>query len=683
MCENLFLPQQELPDFYQYIDIESRMAEVKFLHHDLFVSKNKNWLERELIFDCAVSNVDQSQSATAVDVVDSTCADNETNVDSTGNVCEEEPVTAPEANQILNAHIKKRRIVAAEYRSRKRRRVVKSVKKSNVSNLKPFDQCSRRTKRRRCVKMSGEMGENQLSAMYLSYLQSIDMSNEAKIVKKLRSASPNRKAKILAMLDDGVEILPYTANEALALMMDTQLSTHQYSIIQQQAKARNANIYPPYYKVLEAKKLCYPTKDSITVTDTGVNIDLQGLLDHTSARLMQSIQEPHNADCLDLEVRYKWGYDGASGQSTYKQLFRRADSSDKSVLMTSLVPLQVKSGPTVIWLNPAPSSTRYCRPISFEFEKETKERNIELWNFIKNQIDLLEPSALLVNGKNYSATHKLELTMVDGKVVDHLTETSSSNCNICGSKPTQMNGLEGLKKLGINENHFQFGLSTLHCWIRFMECVLHIAYRLEIARTDARGPDKGTVKDRKTKIQDDFKEQTGLLLDFVKTGAGTTNDGNTARRFFKNPKLSAEITGVDETLIDRFRVILTCLSSGKHINIKKFSEYTNATAKLFVKLFDWYKMPPSVHKVLIHGADIINSLVLPIGVYSEEASESRNKDFKNIREHHTRKMSRVLTNEDLIHGLLVSSDPLISSLRTPFLKPNQEFGSDVLDLLEL
>ena len=27
---------------------------------------------------------------------------------------------------------------------------------------------------------------------------------------------------------------------------------------------------------------------------------------------------------------------------------------------------------------------------------------------------------------------------------------------------------------------FKFGLSTLHVWIRFMECIFHIAHRLEM-----------------------------------------------------------------------------------------------------------------------------------------------------------------------------------------------------------
>jgi len=48
---------------------------------------------------------------------------------------------------------------------------------------------------------------------------------------------------------------------------------------------------------------------------------------------------------------------------------------------------------------------------------------------------------------------------------------------------------------------------------------------------------------------------------------------------------------------------------------------------------------------------------------SEEAQEARNKDFRNIRHNSTRKINRILQNEDLGHMLLASSDPYIASLK--------------------
>ncbi|XP_046392286.1 uncharacterized protein LOC124160477 [Ischnura elegans] len=154
----------------------------------------------------------------------------------------------------------------------------------------------------------------------------------------------------------------------------------------------------------------------------------------------------------------------------------------------------------------------------------------------------------------------------------------------------------------------------------------------------------------------------GLNVDFPKQSYGTSNDGNTARRFFADAKLSAEITGIDKNLINRFAVILKTLASGLEINDALFKEYCYSTADLYVKLYAWYHMPPVVHKLLIHGSAIAKEAALPIGHLSEEAMEARNKDIRRFGEHHSRKFSRIATNEDLFKRLLLTSDPMISSI---------------------
>ena len=74
-------------------------------------------------------------------------------------------------------------------------------------------------------------------------------------------------------------------------------------------------------------------------------------------------------------------------------------------------------------------------------------------------------------------------------------------------------------------------------------------------------------------------------------------------------------------------------------------------------------MSQSVHKFLVHGHAIIARQYFPIGLMLEEAQEARNKDFKKFREDFSRKTSRIDTNRDLVNRLLVSSDPVITSLR--------------------
>lgn len=65
----------------------------------------------------------------------------------------------------------------------------------------------------------------------------------------------------------------------------------------------------------------------------------------------------------------KWGFVGSTHHTEYKQKSLNNDLVDKSLFVTSYVPLQLisKSDHTIIWKNARPSSTHYCRPVRFKF----------------------------------------------------------------------------------------------------------------------------------------------------------------------------------------------------------------------------------------------------------------------------------------------------------------------------
>ena len=92
-------------------------------------------------------------------------------------------------------------------------------------------------------------------------------------------------------------------------------------------------------------------------------------------------------------------------------------------------------------------------------------------------------------------------------------------------------------------------------------------------------------------------------------------------------------------------------------------------------------MPTAVHKVLIHGYQIIAHAGLPIGELSEDAQESRNKDIKKFRQAFARKTSRTDNLQDIFNRLLVSSDPYISSLRQIKLKKGRSLSAEAVKLL--
>lgn len=82
----------------------------------------------------------------------------------------------------------------------------------------------------------------------------------------------------------------------------------------------------------------------------------------------------------------------------------------------------------------------------------------------------------------------------------------------------------------VESDYYKFGMSSLHAWIQSMEYILHISYNLKIKKWSVRNIQEKTARlERKRKIQQEFRNKLGLLVDFVKQNVGTINDGNTSR----------------------------------------------------------------------------------------------------------------------------------------------------------
>ena len=345
-----------------------------------------------------------------------------------------------------------------------------------------------------------------------------------------------------------------------------------------------------------------------------------------------------------------------------------AISNEESLFQTAIVPLKFNSGNLILWLNSKPNSSHFCRPLSLKYQKETIEVSKHEHNSLLSQISELRPIPCEVEGKNGKiqliVDFKVDLTMFDGKVVNALTDTKSSQCcNICGAKPSDMNKIESVIQRDVNLDACDLGLSALHCWMRTFEYIIHISYKLTIKKHQARTPEeKYEVAQRKIFLQSEFREKMSLVVDAPKAVHGNSNDGNTARRAFLDPDTFASITGVDIDLIRRLKNVLCAVCSGYHLNIEKFHEYCYDTLLLIVQLYSWYAIPPTVHKLLVHGAQVADRLELPIGMYSEEAQESQNKIIRNSRLSHTCKISRLNVMKNQYHYMLIRTDPVISQI---------------------
>lgn len=110
----------------------------------------------------------------------------------------------------------------------------------------------------------------------------------------------------------------------------------------------------------------------------------------------------------------KWGFDGTSCKPFRQKSDDQNNKFDHAV-SASVVPLRIvdRDNQQVYWSNPRPNSSRWCRIISINYEKESKELNVNIADGLQSQIDDLKE--VTISGVKF--IYKMIPTMVDGKVI--------------------------------------------------------------------------------------------------------------------------------------------------------------------------------------------------------------------------------------------------------------------------
>jgi hypothetical protein len=142
----------------------------------------------------------------------------------------------------------------------------------------------------------------------------------AKVLKDIGQGSPSRASDYRSSVTS-IRGIPMDGGEAVAFIIQNELSRRQYENTRANAIKRNYYLYPSYHIVSEAKKRCYP--EGIFISKTCAEIKLQNLLNHAASWLILTQSDvlkslPYDA-VKELYLYCKWGCDGTSGQSTYKQ----------------------------------------------------------------------------------------------------------------------------------------------------------------------------------------------------------------------------------------------------------------------------------------------------------------------------------------------------------------------------
>lgn len=534
---------------------------------------------------------------------------------------------------------------------------------------------SKRTKRRKVTETEAKLENVATEAAVFAVERKAREGKKESLAKllKLAMTSPLRPLKILESIQtEKVQVTNLSPEIALALVLTKHVTRDLYQTLRNLAiQSGLKNYYPPYDAILEEKKKCRPIEGP-NVTEVQATISLQSLLNHTASRIVDLQDEvliayakEEELDEIKLTLRLSWGFDGSTGQSIYKQKMD-GPGDDHSLFATTIIPLVVETETQFyVWKNKTPQSFRSCRPLSLKYVKESDSVIQAEKERVESEIASLQPYiAATSTGIPLTVNFSLYLTVIDGKVYSIITGASSQqSCGICGAKPSQLNNIDACKDNIINLPALTHGISPLHMWIRCLEFVLHLGYKNVDGLRKYKGDTKSSqYRTRKKSIQDKMKLEFGLLLDVPRAGgAGTSNDGNTARRLFAdaNRRKAAEILGLEHWLLDGLHTLLVALECSLPVDSKKFGMFCYDLAQRYKNEYGWYYLPVSIHKLLVHGKDIMEASVLPLGILSEQAGESQNKMYKRYREHHSRKDSRIHTLTDLFNRCLDASDPRI------------------------
>lgn len=283
-------------------------------------------------------------------------------------------------------------------------------------------------------------------------------------------------------------------------------------------------------------------------------------------------------------------------------------------------------------------------------------------------------------------------TLIDGKILSMTVGTSNKRCPVCFVPPTLMNNYEHYlaEKDQIKKENLMHGMSDLHMKIHVLEFLLHLSYKsvLPEGKHQTRGDEnKQNVDARKKVIKDRLRTEMNLIVDTpIAGGGGNTNTGNVARTaVIEQPAKFAECLEIEFDLVNNLRILLIAISCKFPINPIKFDELCKKTLEIYMAKYSKFPLPPTIHKLLFHGADIIASVDIPITFLSEEGAESKNKFTRRHKEERARKDTPEHTMEDIFKRAMAESDIIISSIiksRVHRKKP-KELPVEVKELLIL
>lgn len=119
-----------------------------------------------------------------------------------------------------------------------------------------FADIGERAKRKRAGKLTERYEAEELTFAAKKALTEKGQKSASALISEAVFTTPTRATKMRSAwlkTRQVKQVISFNEDDALSLIIEAKLSKHQYLLLRREAKKRNADIYPSYHKILEAK----------------------------------------------------------------------------------------------------------------------------------------------------------------------------------------------------------------------------------------------------------------------------------------------------------------------------------------------------------------------------------------------------------------------------------------------
>ena len=466
-----------------------------------------------------------------------------------------------------------------------------------------------------------------------------------------------------------------SCNDASRMFLKANLSVDKWEIIRESMKSMQVNL--PCYKTISRNR----DKVIPPVNQTGceVKVNLSDMICNTTQRTLEFLNE-ENPNLLkslksnQLIIEAKCGADGCGNFNELQNKQTMDENVDSSSLYScGFVLLSIKTNENeIIWQNQVPNSCDYVRNLSLSYKSETKKTIVDTYSDLVEETMNFYSLPITVGDMFFeilgSDSSTIHFTMYDVKSINAITSymtaspnLSTQSCWVCSkSKSSFFDEDIASTNENIGRDKLKFGISPLHCQLRVMEWLFNIAIKAQFKQNVSLNSEE--FKSKKAAAQAKFAEKLKLKMFVVRNGYGTTNTGRTARIFFANPCITAEILRVPQHLIADFSSLLNILNKTETTDALRH-EFEQKANKVFdflknSKKFQRFGLSPTVHRVLTHGKAFLDFFdTTPIGATSEAAIESKHKVIKHIKANNAYQGDLQRNILDIMKRSLFKTDP--------------------------